>query len=152
FPPDAYPDRIAPTNEVLFGALWTGIVVIGLDVFSLVTDFPVGAAWANLRKFLEVPSDQAFSAMQNVSQNPSLTPDEATAASAASGGATYGDLSGNTDLWSILIKLGPVIPKIMFSPVTDPYWAEVALVILAEQAADKLAESIPFVGQVISVI
>ena len=96
----------------------------------------------------------AFSAMQSVTQNPSLTADEATAASVASGGATYTDLGGDDtpNLWSILVRLGPVIPKVLFSPATDPYWAEVALVILAEQAADKLVEAIPFIGQVVSVV
>ena len=41
FPADAYPDRIAPTDEVLFPALVTGIVTIGLNVFALATDIAV---------------------------------------------------------------------------------------------------------------
>jgi hypothetical protein len=156
FPDNAYPDCVAPTSEVMFSALWTGIVVIGLDVFSLVTDFPVGAAWASVRKMLEVPADQAFAAVQAVTQNPSLTGAEAAAAQMASGGATYTNLQNNggdvTNQWTTLLALGTVVPKVLFSPVTDPYWAEVALVILAEQAADKLAESIPFIGEVVSAI
>ena len=55
FPADAYPDKIAPQDEVLFGALITGILTIGLTVFALATDLDIATTWARLRKPIEDP-------------------------------------------------------------------------------------------------
>ena len=38
FPADAYPDRIAPSDEVLFPALVTGLLTIGVNFFALTAD------------------------------------------------------------------------------------------------------------------
>ena len=49
-----------------------------------------------------------------------LTAAEATAVAIASGGATYADIAnrgGNVNnIWSILLGLGTIIPKVLFSP------------------------------------
>ena len=49
----AYPDGIAPKDEVLFAALLTGIVTIGLTVFTMAADIAVGSVWVRARKIIE---------------------------------------------------------------------------------------------------
>ena len=53
FPDDAYPGRIAPTDEVLVPALLTGILTIGMTAFALATDFDIAASWTGIRKEVE---------------------------------------------------------------------------------------------------
>ena len=63
-----------------------------------------------------------------------LTGAETAATVVAAGGATYADIEGRgenvTNLWSILLGLGSVIPKFLFSPATDRLWEKVAYAIV----------------------
>ena len=45
FPADAYPDHIAPQDEVLFASLMTGVLTIGVTAFALLTDLDVATTW-----------------------------------------------------------------------------------------------------------
>ena len=53
FPADAYPNLIAPQNEVVLGACITGIFTIGLTAFALITDFAIAEAWSIIRELIE---------------------------------------------------------------------------------------------------
>ena len=52
FPDGAYADKVAPQDEVLFPAVITGILTIGLTVFALATDLDIATTWGSLRKLI----------------------------------------------------------------------------------------------------
>jgi hypothetical protein len=156
FPADAYPDHIAPQGEVLFPALMTGILSIGLTSFALLTDLDIATTWATLR-----PEIDAFLAGFNaaltavISATGFLTGAESFAALVAAGGATYEDIANNHgdahNIWSILLSLGSIIPRIISNPQALQAWVDVADAILAEEAAENLIKAIPLIGQFIAV-
>jgi hypothetical protein len=160
FPKDAYPDRIAPTDEVLFPSLMTGILTIGVNVFALAVDIDIAATWGALRKVVVArASDPAtfaeLSALINATT--ALTASEALAASVAAGGATYADIKsngGNTaNIWSILLGLGNAIAKLIFNPrAVGALIKAVAPVLVSTVGATKLLEAFPFIGQALAVI
>ncbi|MBV9580828.1 MAG: hypothetical protein JO057_19780, partial [Chloroflexi bacterium] len=159
FPADAYPDRIAPTDEVLFPALVTGIVTIGINVFALATDIAAAAAWTASRQFFagEAFGTEALNALRALTQGSKvLTAAETAGTLVAAGGATYADIEGRgenvTNLWSILLSLGSAIPKILFSPAADEFWVKVALAIVGVETASKIINAIPFIGEVIAIV
>ena len=126
-PPDAYRDSsgnpmVAPTDEVLVASLITGILTIGLTAFALATDLDIAASWGAIRGLFEDADSLViadFEELVSVLQA-SLTAAETVALSLASGGATYADISANggstANIWSILLQLASMIPKIIFNP------------------------------------
>jgi hypothetical protein len=160
FPSDAYPDMVAPQDEVLFASLVTGILTIGLNVFALATDLDIATTWASIKNVVAQGgvSLEAFNALVGpvVSRTVALTASETFAASVAAGGATYEDIANNgastSNIWSILLGLGSVIPKIIFNPGAEEAWLNIAATIGGEEAVDKLEEAIPLIGEVIAVV
>jgi hypothetical protein len=158
FPANAYPDHIAPQDEVLFPALMTGIICIGLTSFALLTDLDIAATWGILRPQifdLIAGFEDAFTLLI-ISGTGFLTAAESFAALVVAGGATYEDIANNHgdihNIWNTLLSLGSIIPKIIFNPGAARAWSDVADVIIGEEASDKLLEALPLIGQVIAVI
>jgi len=163
FPADAYPDRIAPSDEVLVPALLTGVLTIGLTAFALATDLDIATAWGSVRKTVTKhtadPKDFALLAFLfkeiGASTSASLTAAEAAAAAIAAGGATYEDVRANgqdlSNLWNILLGFASVIPKLLFSPQAGEFFGEIALDMLELEAAEKIVEAIPIIGQIFAV-
>jgi hypothetical protein len=163
FPTDAYPNLIAPQGEVLLPALVTGIVTIGLNIFSLATDLDIAVAWNSIRKRLadEIGSiDQVFAAEAGIQSSRYLTAAESVAAAAASGGMTYEELQnggGTSNLWSILLGLGSLIPKLLFG-ATDVghtmwgFWREVGAIVGGEESFQAVGKAIPIIGEAIAII
>jgi hypothetical protein len=159
FPADAYPDRIAPTDEVIVPALITGILTIGLTCFALVTDFAIASAWSDVKSAIlaattsGVISQEIAAVVQGVVV---LTAAEALAAATAAGGATYADIKnsgGNLDnLWGILASLGSIIPKVVFNPKAAPLYFAVARALLGRIAAQKVVDALPVIGEVVAII
>ena len=159
FPADAYEGRIAPTDEVLVPALLTGILTIGMNVFALATDLDIAVAWAAIRKD-ETCGRVAGGRRVSSTHHLAGAHDLGSPAKQCSGGrrrhrnvqgrAPQRRQSGN--LWNILLGLGSVIPKVLFSPGADKFFAEIAVEILELEAAEKLLEAIPIIGQVLAVI
>jgi hypothetical protein len=158
FPADAYPDKIAPTDEVLFAAVITGILTIGLTVFALVADGDITATWDGLRAQVAGNPGLVQIAITAVLQDSAgvLTGAESAALAIASGGATYADFKANgwslSNIWSILESLSSVIPKIIFGPATQMFWVNVASEIIGGFAGTRLIEAIPYIGEVIGLI
>jgi len=163
FPDDAYPDGIAPHDEVLVPALITGIVTIGLNVFALATDTAIAGLWASIRPIVSNPgSRKAIEEILQVITKLSVA--EAAAMGVASGGATYATISGQggstANIWETLLPLATIIPKILFSPQIlfgagaelIEMIAEMAATILANVTADKVSEAVPLAGQVMAII
>ncbi len=154
FPADAYPGGIAPTDEVVVSALLTAILTIGLNVFALATDLDIAATWISIRKNIVgdlFDMSEAFLAVLNGTIP--LTVSEAAAAALAAGAARITDANAKLDnLWSILLGLATVIPKVIFNPRAVKFFFNIAETLVADSAADKLAESLPVAGQVLAVI
>jgi hypothetical protein len=161
FPDGAYPNLIAPQDEVLVPALITGLVTIGLNVFALATDTAIAGLWGSIRPIVANPGSRV--AIEDILQAiTKLSAAEAAAMAVASGGATYADISGQggstTNIWETLLALATVIPKILFSPQilfgtgAGELIAELAATIFANLGADKAAEAVPLVGQVMAIV
>jgi hypothetical protein len=167
FPENAYPGRVAPTDEVLVPALLTGILTIGMNVFALATDVDIAVAWSGIRKTIQRSSStfKDFAELHFIFRQLfvdvggaalSLTAAEALAASIAAGAGTYEDVKHNghdlSNLWNIVLGLASVIPKFLFSPAAGKIAGEIALQMLELETAQKLAEALPVIGQVLAVI
>lgn len=167
FPADAYPGRIAPTEEVLVPALLTGILTIGMNVFALATDLDIAVAWAGIRKSIQkrTAASKDFAELffvfrtlfaEGAGSTLALSASEAISASIAAGAGTYEDVKHNGhdlgNLWNILLGLASVIPKFLFSPTAGKLAGEVALELVEIEAAEKMAEAIPVIGQVLAVL
>jgi hypothetical protein len=155
FPPDAYPDRIAPTDEVLVPGLLTGILTIGLSAFALATDFNVALAWPKVRADVEAALKEGFlkrilSSLLRSSALPFVSAEVAAVENSAGDADVAADL-GNV-LPRVLKGLGSAIPKVLFSPASGAFFAKIAGEITALEAAEKVVEAIPIIGQVLAVI
>ena len=158
FPADAYPDHIAPQDEVLFASLMTGILSIGLTAFALLTDLDIATTWAAIRRSnadIALAIDLGETVAQAISGTQLLTAAESFAALVASGGATYEDIANNggsaANIWNTLLSIGSIIPKIIFNPAAEEALASVAETIVAEEGVDKAIEAIPLIGVVVAV-
>ena len=155
FPADAYPDKIAPQDEVLFGALITGILTIGLTVFALATDLDIATTWARLRKPIEDVGLATFLSFESIGRL-ALPAAEGAALAVAGGGETYESIKANggstENIWSLLLPIASVIPKIIFNPSATSFWVDVALDITEVETATKIIGAIPLIGEVIAVI
>jgi hypothetical protein len=161
FPADAYPDRIAPTDEVLVPALLTGILTIGMNVFALATDIDIASAWGAIKKEILEATDLAalfgdLNEILRLSQGiGALLAGEVAAATIAAGAATYEEAKANGDLsnlWNLLLGLASLIPKVLFSPKAAGVFINIALTIGALEVGEKLIDALPIIGQVIAVI
>jgi hypothetical protein len=158
FPADAYPDLIAPTDEVLLPALMTGILTIGMNVFALAADLDIATTWATIAQLIkEDPGAVLAAAEALMSGTAYLTAAETFATTVAAGAATYEDISSNggstRNIWSILLGLGSAIPKILFNTTTAKFWFVLANdVIFPDILMSKIEAAIPLIGEVLGVI
>ncbi len=98
FPADAYPDMVAPQDEVLFASLVTGILTIGLNVFALATDLDIATTWAVDKSPSSTAGEIALEAFNAIVGPAPVVPraaGETLAAAVAAGGATYADIANN---------------------------------------------------------
>ncbi len=155
FPAGAYPDAIAPTDEVLTPALLTGVMCIGLNALALASDIQMARTWKAVKDGLKDPevSIEAVEALLNGSLP--LTNAEAFTTVICSGGATYLDIAHSgetiTNLWNLLLRMATVVPKLIFNPTRVYFWDRVAGSLLEDETADKVLAAIPFMGQVMAV-
>ncbi len=149
FPADAYPDKIAPTNEVLVAALVTGVITIGLTAFSLAGNLNAATAFVEIQTPVSELA-KAGAAILDAILLLGLPVAEATAVAVSSGSANVQANSPN--IWNLLLPLAAGIPKILFSPDKAPAWGEVGAAIAGEEAAEKVVEAIPFIGEVLEVL
>jgi hypothetical protein len=157
FPADAYPDRIAPTDEVVVASVITGILTLGITAFALVTDIAIASVLGSVKSLILNAgaglTEEVIAAIQGVT---ALTAAEALAASLAAGGATYADIENSganlDNLWSILVPLGTIIPKVLFNPKALGLFFRIALVISGTMTAQKAIQAIPAIGQVVAII
>jgi hypothetical protein len=156
FPANAYPNLVAPKDEVVVAACLTGIFTIGLTAFALCTDFAIAEAWPIIRKLIAGNFADASDIAESIlSQVSTYTTAETAAATTLTGLATGADVAANggtQNLWSILTALGTLIPKVLFNPSALPLIAEIAGAVLSEEAATDLVKAIPILGQIMAVI
>jgi hypothetical protein len=157
FPADAYPDHSAPQDEVLVSSLITGILTIGLTAFALLTDLDIATTWISVRAELDAFDREALKeALTSVPRIVGFTTAESLAFLAASGGATYEDIKNNNgdlaNIWSILLSLGSIIPRVIFNPAAWGLWYKIALAISGQVAASKVLLAIPLIGEIVSAI
>ena len=156
FPDEAYPGRIAPSDEVLVPALLTGILTIGLSAFALATDFNVANTWSGVKSEIEealktenLLSTILMSLLRGAAV--SLTSAEVSSLATAAGAA---ELHANgSSLWRTLENLASLIPKVIFGPAAATlFFRKIAEILAGSIAADKILDSIPIIGEVLAVI
>ena len=155
FPATAYPHHIAPEAEVKIAGIITGLLCIGLSAFALLTDLDIATTWGTIRKEFEGNAIEWLQDIEGVPNVASLTAGEAFAATTLAGAATIEDVEANgnaQNIWSILASLGALIPKIIFNPAASELWLKVAFDILSIEAADKLTDAIPIIGEVVAIL
>jgi len=154
FPAGAYPGKVAPEDEVLYPALATGVLCIGLNALALATDIQLVRTWATVKKDLEIGLiREAWAPL--IRRSIGLTLLEIVATEASGGFALYKTLHdfgadiGN--LWRLLLAMGTVVPKLLFSQTSTSFWRNVARAVLEDQVATKIASSIPLIGQMFAI-
>jgi len=151
FPPDAYPGKLGPEDEVWLAALTTGIVSIGLNVFALATDVDIALLWKELRGYFAVPNVVYVNMSPLFNGTVKLTAAESLAVAVISTGATIHDIvfRGETldNLWGVISRIATVIPKIIFNPALYHDWGIIAFKILSQLSAARVVNAIPFLGQ-----
>ncbi|MGY6217785.1 hypothetical protein ACW73L_21710, partial [Methylolobus aquaticus] len=158
FPADAYPDHIAPQDEVLFASLTTGLFTLALTSFALIVDLDVTVAWKAVRDDIENESNLVWQDFVSlVTTASSLNAAESFATVVAAGGATYVDVSNNggsaNNIWNLLLPIATVIPKLILAPFPNgPLWGEVAAALIGDELADKAIEAVPLIGQVFAAL
>ncbi len=158
FPADAYPDGIAPQDEVLFAAITTGIVTIGVTTLALIADADAAASWNSIRKFFSPDGStrELLNAYKAIVEGPQyLTKAEAFTTLVAAGASTYAEVgaNGSTDnIWTTLGALGSIIPKLFFSPGAEPLLAQIAFDVVATDSVQDVFKAIPIFGEVLAVI
>ena len=157
FPADAYPSgAIAPSDEILFASLLTGLLTIGLTAFALLTDIAVAATFAGVRSVISSSVSGVNAAFETLISLRAFTVFESLAVAIAAGLATGEDITNNggsvANIWNTLLNFGTIIPKILFQTVGIPIFKLIAAVIVGSVATQKVAQAVPLVGQVVSVI
>ncbi len=156
FPAEAYPDAIAPQDEVLFSSLFTGIATIGLTVFALGTDMELSSTWTEIRKYVEDFLPSRVAVLQALSRSLVLRGTEVLATSVAAGVATHDSIAGNggspENIWTTLLPLASAIPKLLFTPGLAELWGAIARIIGGSEAVSKFADALPIFGQVFSIL
>ena len=158
FQPGTYQtDAIAPTEEVLFPSLVTGIFTIGLTAFALAADYAVAASWLAVRESLQSGS-KAVTELSEIIRDiaSTLTNVETVAMAVGAGSATTADIEANggsaTNIWSILLEFGTILPKLLFRPNMDVFWLKIAADVIGGFTGYRIANAIPFIGEVLAVI
>jgi hypothetical protein len=159
FPKDAYPNRIAPTDEVLAPALVTGILTIGLTAFALGVDINVSATFASIRKVInEGLNDPAVwrELFTVAARAVTLNNVELLGTTTASGLTIYDQVKvsgGKPNLWTIMLALGTAIVKLLFVPrATVSLFGKVGQQVLATAVGAELLNSLPLVGAVVAAV
>ena len=158
FQAGTYPtDAIAPKEEVLFPSLVTGIFTIGLTAFALAADYAVAASWLAVRESLQSGSAAVTELSEIIRDIAStLTNVETVAMAVGSGAATTADIEANggsaTNIWSILLEFGTILPKLLFRPNMDVFWLKIAADVIGGFTGYRIANAIPFIGEVLAVI
>ena len=150
-------DAIAPKEEVLFPSLVTGIFTIGLTAFALAADYAVAASWLAVRESLQSGSAAVTELSEIIRDIAStLTNVETVAMAVGSGAATTADIEANggstTNIWSILLEFGTILPKLLFRPNMDVFWLKIAADVIGGFTGYRIANAIPFIGEVLAVI
>ena len=154
FPADAYPGAIAPTDEVLYSALATGVLSIGMNALALATDVQLARTWTTIKNDLEVTFfSEAWAPL--VSKTIALTAAEGVATTVCGGLALYATLgqfgADIRNLWGLLLRMGTVVPKLIFNPKASFVWNAVAGALLKDESATRLIDALPFIGQVFAI-
>ena len=157
FPTDAYPSgAIAPQDEVIVASLTTGMLTIGVTAFALLTDINVATTFGAIRGFINGNVAAFRAAVEGITRISVLTATESLAAGIAAGAATSQDIQNNggttANIWNTLLSFGTIIPKVLFAVVANAFWAEVAGAVFGDEAAERVADTVPLVGQVLAVI
>ena len=149
FPADAYPGKIAPQDEVLVPALLTGILTIGLTVFSLVTDLNAATAFIAIK---EPTSELAKAgvAIFDAILALGLPVGEAVAVDVAAGNASAAVNGPN--IFNLLLPLAAGIPKVLFTPEKAPAWGRIGAAVAGVEGESAVLAAIPVIGEVLEVI
>lgn len=159
FPADAYPDRIAPTDEVLGAALITGILTIGVNVFALATDIQITTAWSAMKPIIQGESVLLITDVSRIiltSTTNALTIAEQVGGAVAAGAATYAQLSANkldaANIWNAILGVATVLPKLFFSPAATPILIRLAAALVSDEALESALKAVPILGEVMAAI
>jgi len=156
FPSGAYPDKIAPTDEVLYPALTTGIVTIGLNVFALATDLGVAITWKGVSQYFEDFDFSTQALREAISPFANLAKADVAASTVIGGAATYLSVKNRgediSNMWNIVLGAASVLPKLMFNGASLPIWNHIGEQLLEEEAADRLLDAMPFIGQAYGIL
>ncbi len=153
--PTPTPNHIAPQDEVLFAALMTGIVTIGLTGFALAIDIAVTTAFATARDFTGRPTEAPAKTLKigdrhsrrgsrrlaGIGDNPlggAFGESEAEAMQFL-GRATAAVDQARTNIWRTVAAIATAIPKIIFGRrrCQSPMWPELAGTVAATEAAEE---------------
>ena len=130
-PPTPTPGQIAPQDEVLFPALVTGILTIGLTGFALLTDLDIATTWAAIRGDHRADDIRDMAAGRSTGCSADRRPSPLrrrsprrwrpagrrtrTSPTTAAARRTSGASS---------LDLGAIIPKVIFNPAAARLWIE----------------------------
>jgi len=160
FPPGAYSGKIAPEDEVLYPALATGILSIGMNAFALACDIQLARTWGVIKEEFGSLTRGNFGryaeAWEPLTRGSlKLTVAEALATAVCGGSALYATLGqfrvSAANLWGLLLRMASVVPKLIFSIKTADAWQLVDDALRGDQSAQRLARAIPVVGQVLAI-
>jgi len=156
--PGAYSDNaIAPTDEVIYSGLATGLLSIGLNALALVTDAMFPRAWATARKYFtdEVTTAEAtIEVLRN--SGIKLTAAEVGATTVCGGFALYKTLhdfgADIRNMWVLLVRMGTVVPKVLFASAPSLIWREISNDLIYDQNTSAMTKAIPWIGQVFAIL
>jgi len=126
----AYSDNaIAPQDEVLFPALSTGILCVGLNALALATDIQLARTWTVVKKIFIDKEAVSVSIEALLKSSLKYTAAEAGATLVCGGLALYADLAhfgaDIKNLWRLLLQMGTVVPKLLFAKPPQAVWKEI---------------------------
>jgi len=154
--PGAYAGHIAPTDEVIYPSLCTGILCIGLNALALASDIQLARTWTTVKKFFTDEATSAEAVNVLLSSGLKLTAAEALATVICGGAATYATLgqvgADIRNLWSLLLKMGTIVPKLLFARSTLRVWSEVGASVFVDETTSGVAKSIAGIGQVLAIM
>jgi len=167
FPPGAYPGKVAPEDEVWIPSSVTGVLCIGLNVFALATDLDIALTWKDIRELLLEPGppgdlNAAIAWSKQITQSLkalydgsiSLTVTEGLARLFLFGGASIVDaVRGGENLWSLLLGIATVIPKLLFNPkLVKTIWPEIGRSVIKDLGVSKTVAVLPLIGQIFGIL
>jgi hypothetical protein len=153
--PGAYAGHTAPTDEVLYPSLTTGVLSIGLNAVALATDISLARTWTAIRKYFKEAdsSREAAEVLENAGLR--LTVGETVATTVCGGLALYSNLeqigADVRNMWSLMLRMATVVPKLIFAKSPNLIWKIVGDALVLDQTTSRLATAIPFIGQVLAI-